>query len=101
MKKIEDDKPKEGWGFTKKTAGPELGGREEFQIYKDNMMQAIERLYVKDKYQIQGDGREGGNMVGTEAVKGLQFFEEKSDDKNVMEQIEKVGVAVKTTRDSV
>ena len=30
MKKIEDDKPKEGWGFTKKTAGPELGGREEF-----------------------------------------------------------------------
>lgn len=30
MKKIEDDKPQEGWGFTKKTAGPGVGGREEF-----------------------------------------------------------------------
>ena len=49
MKKIEDDKPEEGWGFTKKTAKSGANPQDEFLHYKDNLKQAMQKLDLKEK----------------------------------------------------
>ena len=41
MKKIEDDKPKDGWGFKKKLTSVNDEKQDEFNEYQDNLSRAI------------------------------------------------------------
>ena len=67
MKKIEDDKPEEGWGFSKIASKPGANQQDEFLLYKDNLKQAMQKLDLKDKI----NAKNGGTAAEVLAASGI------------------------------